>query len=160
MDASRVESINPPITTEHEILVATFGAEGEIRHRNDAWTKVFGDADRPWERLSDQDQGLAASYMNQASAGSLVTNTLFLLHLKHTDQPLPVLLNFVPIVLSGGASDPDGIMITGEVLMEPTSWMNSQTLGHRMETLGKMTDGHRPTTSIICCRGFSATPSC
>src|SRR5690606_21492681 len=38
-------------------------------------------------------------------------------------------------------SGTSGAMITGETLVEPMSWMNSQTPRHRMETLGRMSMG-------------------
>ena len=142
MDSIQTEPRQLPLANEYDILVATFSPQGDLLHRNEAWKGIFGSSDRPWAALSDQDQGLAATYIKDATLGSLVTNALFLLHADVRDQPVPVLLNFIPINLG---SDPvyesAGAMITGEILIEPTSWMNSQTPRHRMETLGRMTMG-------------------
>lgn len=138
------QPIHPPITLEQEILVATFATNGEPTFRNNAWISVLGDGDRVWQRLSDQEQGLAATYMSEAAQGSLVTNELFMIRIPKWDQPLPVLLNFIPIVLRDDPATNSGIAavtITGEVLTEPTTWMSSQTQRNRLETLGRMTMG-------------------
>jgi len=141
MNSIQPDSLQVPIANEYDVLVATFSTHGEVLYRNSAWTRVFGD-EHPWAVLSDQDQGLAASYIKDALDGSLVTNSLFLLHVPDRDPPVPVLLNFIPINLEMEASASlAGVMITGEILVEPTSWMNSQTPRHRMETLGRMTMG-------------------
>src|SRR5690606_8449992 len=114
-----------PLANEHDILVATFSREGDLIHRNEAWTGVFGTSDLPWAALSDNDQGLAASYLKDAIAGALVTNALFLLPVDVRDQPVPVLLNFIPINMGDDPeSGTSGAMITGETLVEPMSWMN------------------------------------
>ncbi|MCB0718316.1 MAG: response regulator [Bacteroidetes bacterium] len=135
--------LHPPIVLEQDILVATFNTDGEPAFRNDAWTTILGDGDRPWQRLSDQEQGLAATFMSEASRGSLVTNELFMIRLPNWDQPLPVLFNFIPIFLTEEErrKKSSGVTITGEVLTEPTTWMSSQTQRHRLETLGRMTMG-------------------
>jgi signal transduction histidine kinase len=142
MDSTQTQPRQLPLANEYDILVATFSPQGDIVYRNEAWKGIFGGSDRPWRALSDQDQGLAASYIKDATRGALVTNVLFLLHVDAKDQPVPVLLNYIPINLnSESAADAVGAMITGEILVEPTSWMNSQTPRHRMETLGRMTMG-------------------
>lgn len=142
MSQSVQPAVQPPIPIEQDILVATFTVEGEMAYRNDAWIGVLGKSGRPWQRLSDQEQGLAASLIKEAAAGSLVTNELFMIRLPNWDSPIPVLLNFVPTFLpKDGALEVQAVMITGEVLTEPTTWMSSQTQRHRLETLGRMTMG-------------------
>ncbi len=133
----------PPIALEQEILVATFDTAGGATYRNDAWTTILGAGDRPWKRLSDQEQGLVTTFMSEAARGSLVTNELFMIRVPNWDQPLPVLLNFIPVILpnSNGQDTVAAVNITGEVLSEPTTWMSSQTQRNRLETLGRMTMG-------------------
>lgn len=133
----------PPIPVEQDLLVANATLQGEIVYQNEAWGNVFGPPDKPWHLLSDQEQGFAAQYIKDAASGRLVTSELFLVRLPNWDQPLPVLLNFLPTQLP----DPRGVLrvvsitITGEVLTEPTTWMLSQSQKNRMETLGRMTVG-------------------
>lgn len=132
-----------PVPVEQELLVATLSLDGEIVYQNDAWQSVFGTPGRPWSRLSDQEQGLVAQFIEESLSGKFVTAEVFLVRIPNWDQPLPVLLNFLP------AQTPDendvlrlkAVNITGEVLTEPTTWMTNQTERHRMETLGRMTMG-------------------
>lgn len=142
MNPAAADERQLPLANEHDVLVATFSSAGDVVHRNEAWNAIFGSFDLPWVLLSDNDQGLAASFVQDAMAGSLVTNALFLIPVKMTDQPVPVLLNFIPIKLDDEAkSKTSGVMVCGETLVEPTSWLNSQTPRHRMETLGRMSMG-------------------
>jgi signal transduction histidine kinase/CheY-like chemotaxis protein len=132
---------DPPVG--FQVLIATFRPTGEPLTQNEPWLDLFGQDDRPWARLSDQDQGLAAQCMSESASGSLVTNQLFLVRHPRRDHALPVLLNFIPILLPTDEESTvvTAIAVTGEVLTEPTTWLMSQTQRHRMETLGRMTMG-------------------
>ena len=59
------------------------------------------------------------------------------------DEPLPVLLHFLPVHApeSDDAHSIRAITIMGEVMAEPASWTVNQTKQHRMEALGRMTMG-------------------
>ncbi|MDE2997004.1 MAG: ATP-binding protein [Bacteroidota bacterium] len=108
--------------------------------RNSAWAQLFGNADSLWSTLPATDRDLAERNVKEALGGSLVTHALFMVPSRQRDIPTPVLLHFLPV------PDPsDGrisaVTITGEVLAEPTTWTESQTQRHRMETLGRMTMG-------------------
>ena len=131
-----------PIALEPELIVATFRSPGERISFNPAWESVFGAAENIWERLPEPDRQQIRGYLVDASQGSLITNRLFLVRHPARDQPLPVLMHFLPVVLpSETGHHVAAIVITGEVLAVPTSWMLSQTERHRMETLGRMTMG-------------------
>ena len=99
-----------------------------------------------WDRLEAGDRDLILQFLTDALAGSLVTNQIVPVQVPSRDEPLPVLLNFVPVhlpTISAPTAGPtiQAVMITGEVLAEPTSWTVSQTQRHRLETLGRMTMG-------------------
>lgn len=123
-----------------DLLVANVSADGTILSRNAAWMQFFGDDDYLWTHLSDGDSDLAARNLKEAVGGSLVTHALFMVTSRQRDLPVPVLLHFIPV-----PDETDGriraVSITGEVLTEPTTWTESQTQRHRMETLGRMTMG-------------------
>jgi two-component system cell cycle sensor histidine kinase/response regulator CckA len=130
-------------TLEPEVLTATFSDSDNAVHCNNPWTSLLGPTDRPWARLSEEDQDMAESAVLEALNGSLVTNRLVSAQAHHREEPLPILLNFIPV---RGDSPRDGencraVTVSGEVLAEPPSWMLSQTQRHRMETLGRMTMG-------------------
>lgn len=129
-------------TVEPTLLIASFAPSGTLRHCNEAWQSVLGTADAPWAMLPDDDKELATSSVLEAGKGTLVTNQVVNAHTPDRDEPLPVLLNFVPV--HGGAESNQSITavtISGEVMAEPPSWMISQTQRHRMEALGRMTMG-------------------
>lgn len=125
---------------ESELLVATCAPDGRPAFANPAWKSVFGEAFAG--RLAEDDRALLHQYIAEAARGSLVTNEIFLVNTAERDEPLPVLLHFVPVLLPGddGAAV-QAVTITGEVLAEPDSWTLNQTQRHRMETLGRMTMG-------------------
>ncbi|QXD15691.1 response regulator [Rhodocaloribacter litoris] len=131
----------PPV--EPELLVATFSPQGTLLYRNEAWINTFGDTNPPWERLSQEDGDLATRYVGEAAGGLLVTNQLFFVHTPAREEPLPALLHFLPVFRDWAAMarSVQAVMVTGEMLTAPGSWMASQTLRHRMETLGRMTMG-------------------
>jgi signal transduction histidine kinase/CheY-like chemotaxis protein len=72
-----------------------------------------------------------------------VTNQIVMLTVPGRDEPLPVLLNFLPVHVRDEHDEPRvrAVTVTGEVLAEPASWTENQTQRHRMETLGRMTMG-------------------
>lgn len=132
--------MEPLPSLEPDLLVATVDAQGAPLSRNEAWSHVFGSGDSLWARLSPGDRDLAARNLEEALGGSLVTHALFMIPSRQRDIPTPVLIHFVPVP---DASDGRicAVSLTGEVLTEPTTWTESQTQRHRMETLGRMTMG-------------------
>ena len=136
-----MEPSNAIPTIEPEVLAATFAPSGTLVHCNDAWSSVLGPDDAPWAYLIEDDQDVAADAVLEAGKGSLVTNQVLSAHTADRDEPLPVLLNFVPVHAPDDAQDIVAVTINGEVMAEPPSWMISQTQRHRMEALGRMTMG-------------------
>lgn len=132
--------MEPLPSLEPDLLVATVDTDGSPLSRNAAWTHLFGNGEGLWSRLSTGDQELAARNLKEALGGSLVTHALFMIPSRQRDIPTPVLMHFVPV-----PDAEDGriraVSLTGEVLSEPTTWTESQTQRHRMETLGRMTMG-------------------
>ncbi|MDA0873814.1 MAG: ATP-binding protein [Bacteroidetes bacterium] len=125
---------------EPDLLVATCGHEDRILSRNSAWEQHFGGGSSLWSALPPPDRELAERNVKEALGGSLVTHALFMVPSRHRDIPSPVLLHFLPVpdAHSGRIA---AVTITGEILAEPTTWTESQTQRHRMETLGRMTMG-------------------
>jgi len=137
-----MESPDAVPTVEPTLLIATFAPSGELRHCNDAWESVLGPADAPWGLLPDDDRELATSSVLEAGKGTLVTNQVVNAQTPERDEPLPVLLNFVPVHGDEASGHRiTAVTISGEVMAEPPSWMISQTQRHRMEALGRMTMG-------------------
>ena len=120
-----------------ELLVATCDETGAIRSRNGSWTRILGDGDSLWERLVDGDRETAEHNLAEAAAGTLITHALFMVRRIERDEPVPLLLHFIPVATASGCA----VSMTGEVLSEPTTWTESHTERHRMETLGRMTLG-------------------
>jgi signal transduction histidine kinase len=136
-----MSEINSPSgMIEPDLLVATSGPEGNIYSRNAAWISVFGNEEDLWTRLLPEDAETARQNLGEASRGSLVTHALFLVSRQDRDLPTPVLLHFVPVGGTQGSALVS-VAISGEILAEPSSWTESQTQRHRMETLGRMTMG-------------------
>lgn len=123
-----------------ELLVATVSAQGERYHANAAWDLVFGEGP-VWARLSAEDRRFAAEYVSEAAAGSLVTNQVFLVARDGDRPPAPVLLHFLPVRLPDAPVGRLPVVVTGELLQEPTSWTHDQTKRRRMEMLGQMAMG-------------------
>jgi len=136
-------SSNGVPTVESELLVATFSLSGDAVFCNEPWKSLLGTAERPWARLSEDDQDMVESAVMEACKGSLVTNRLVSAQTPDREEPLPILFNFIPVYDESGADDRScrAVTASGEVLAEPPSWMISQTQRHRMETLGRMTMG-------------------
>ncbi len=141
--AARDESSDAVPTVESELLVATFSLSGDGVYCNEPWKSLLGTTERPWARLSDDDQDMVESAVMEACKGSLVTNRLVSAETPDREEPLPILFNFIPVYDEPGADDQGcrAVTASGEVLAEPPSWMISQTQRHRMETLGRMTMG-------------------
>jgi len=128
-------------TVEPELLVATFSDKNTPLHCNRPWKSLMGTAQNPWGRLSDSDRDLAESSVQKACGGSLVTNQLVSIETANREEPVPILLNFIPMYDHDQEESSQGATVSGEVLAEPPSWMISQTQRHRMENLGRMTMG-------------------
>jgi len=125
-----------------ELLAATCSADGEILSRNEAWVRTLGNDTGLWNLLEEEDRETARQNFEEAARGSLVTHALFMARRPDRDIPVPVLLHFIPISLNATSKAyADAVSISGEVLAEPSSWTESQTERHRMETLGRMTMG-------------------
>jgi len=136
-----------------ELLVATWSCHEAtpgvhapspctIVHCNEAWRHVMGPTHSPWGRLPDDDHDRAAEALDEAASGALVTGLLVSAQTPSRDEPLPILLNVIPVrSTSSEGAGIGAITVTGEVLAEPSSWVPSQTKRHRMETLGRMTMG-------------------
>ncbi len=138
-----VETPEPFAPFEPELLVATCSPQGELVSANDAWQALLGSPDEAWAHLSPEDQHLARQCVKEAAAGQLVTNQIFPVQLHEHDEPVPVLLHFLPVhqIDEAGHTYIQAITISGEALAEPASWTISQTQRHRLETLGRMTMG-------------------
>jgi signal transduction histidine kinase len=129
-------------TVEPEVLTATFSDADDAVHCNNPWSSLLGPPERPWARLSEGDRDMVESAVLEALNGSLVTNRLIQVQTDYREEPLPILLNFIPVPdESGNGEEYRAATVSGEVLAEPPSWMLSQTQRHRMETLGRMTMG-------------------
>ncbi len=128
---------------EPELLVSNVDAAGHVLYRNKAWINLLGDQEDLWDRLVPGDEDVARQNFGEAVGGSLVTHALFMVSRSDLDQPVPVLLHFIPISKpeESDATKSNLVTITGEILAEPTSWTENQTDRHRMETLGRMTMG-------------------
>lgn len=137
--AAHQESAVPLAT---ELLVATFSPSGRIMFRNEAWQKLLGNEDAVWLDLPDEDQQMASQSVQEAAAGTLVTNQVLFANIENRDQLLPILLHFIPVSChEDEASAPSGVTVTGEVMAEPESWVLSQTQRSRVENVGRMTLG-------------------
>ncbi len=136
-----LNSPEPFAPFEPELLVATCSPQGDLIAANEAWQALLGSTDDAWIHLSPEDQVLARQCVEEAAEGHLVTNQIFPVQMR--DEPIPVLLHFLPVHLidATGQSQVRAITISGEVLAEPTTWTVSQTQRHRLETLGRMTMG-------------------
>jgi two-component system, cell cycle sensor histidine kinase and response regulator CckA len=118
-------------------------APAKVVYRNEAWKRHFGSAEDAWATFGTEEAERARSFLAEAFRGQLVTNELFFLPRSDSDEPLPLLLNFLAV---HGAGDSPGaevpyVAVTGEVLREPDTWTQSQTQRNRIETLGRMTMG-------------------
>ncbi len=130
-----------PLATE--LLVATFNPYAEVTFRNEAWQKLLGNEELVWQDMPAEDQQMASKYTLEATTGTLVTNQVFFANIENRDQPLPILLHFIPVACNIDATQDRGtsVTITGEVMAEPESWVLSQTQRNRVENVGKMTLG-------------------
>ena len=136
-DSAAVPNVEP------ELLVATWTPSGELTFCNAAWRSTLGSSETPWMRLPDADRRRATEAVLEAASGTLVTNFITQAHTQQRDEPLPILLNFVPVYLPGEGDTRrvQAVTTSGEVLAEPASWPANQTQRHRLEALGRMTMG-------------------
>ncbi len=130
-----------PLSTE--LLVATFTADMQVSFRNQAWQKLMGNEANVWQDLPAEDQQMAAKYLHEAASGTLVTNQIFFARIENRDQPLPILLHFIPVApdMIAEHKSHSCVTVTGEVMAEPESWVINQTQRNRVENIGKMTLG-------------------
>ena len=130
-----------PLATE--LLVATFTPDAKVTFRNEAWQKLLGNEDDVWQDMPAEDQRLVLKYVQEAASGTLVTNQILFAHIENRDEPLPMLLHFIPAAQDIGAEGDmsSSVTITGEILAEPESWVLSQTQRNRVENVGRMTLG-------------------
>jgi signal transduction histidine kinase len=128
---------------EPELLVATGTLSGDIVFCNAAWRQILGPAKTPWMCLSKDDEQRARNAVLKAASGSLVTNHVAQAHTERREEPLPVLLHFLPVLEPSEEGTPTAraVTIAGEVMAEPASWTASQTEQNRMESVGRMTMG-------------------
>ena len=142
MDASSLPADAEPLPiVEPDLLMATFTPDGMPTFRNEAWVRVLGNSNDVWSDLSDEDIARTRKFTTDAAAGLLVTNEFFLLSPSDED-PLPLLLSFLPVhVAENGTAEVKAVVVSGEVLREPDTWMQNQTQRNRVETLGRMTMG-------------------
>ena len=130
-----------PVATE--LLVASLTPDLSFSYRNEAWLSLFGGNEKKWSGLNEEDERLVQQFLHDAAAGVLVTNRVFFVSLENRDQPLPVLLQFIPVSFpqKEGEGPSICVTVTGEVLAEPGSWVLNQTQRIRVENVGRMTLG-------------------
>lgn len=120
-----------------EVLVTSIDPITGAAVPNREWAHAIGPAEAPFQNLGD-DQAAVRSLIAEASRGQMSLGELFLIEA----EPIPrnVLLNFIP-VHAGDRTEGLAVVITGEFMEFPSTVNSAQTLGHRMETLGRMTMG-------------------
>ena len=125
-----VDTPEPFAPFEPELLVATCSPQGKLVRANEAWQALLGSTDDAWAHLSPEDQDLARQCVKEAATGHLVTNQIFPVQLNEHDEPVPVLLHFLPVyqIDDGGQHYVLAITISGEALAEPASWTHSEKL--------------------------------
>lgn len=128
---------------EPELLVASFDPSGNATFCNEAWESILGPQPTPWTHLNDSDRNQAVEAVTRAASGSLATHQIVDADTSLRDEPVPVLLNFIPVHVSDENDTPDigAVTVSGEMMAEPPSWTTSQTERHRFEALGRMTMG-------------------
>ena len=125
----------PGDTLATELLVASFGLDGNAHHRDTTWRDVFGTGDT-WERLEADDVVLVTEALQEAAQGNLVTHQVVSTWIAGRAEPTPTLLHFLPTF--GPRGEVVSVAVTGELLTQPGNWNVSQTRRNRMETLGRM----------------------
>ena len=131
------------ISLATELLVASFTSDESIVFRNEAWQKLLGQSDSVWMCMPEEDRKMATRHVREAIDGTLVTNRIFLVDLPNRDQPLPLLMHFIPVptAIAGKTTLRNSVTVTAEALAEPDSWVVSQTQRNRIENVGRMTLG-------------------
>ena len=123
--------------------MATFTPDEQVSFRNEAWQKLLGQEESVWQDMPAEDQKMAGRYLKEAAQGTLVTNQIFFANIENRDEPLPILLHFIPVATDSEASEDaaSSVTVTGEIMAEPESWVLSQTQRNRVENVGRMTLG-------------------
>lgn len=127
---------------EPTLLIATFSPEGICYEANPAWEALFGRLGSPWQRLVDEDRTHFQALLTQAIQGKRVLHELLMLHFPERNEPVPALFNVIPVHLPYAQTEtPAALVITVELLVEPSSLVYAQSQRHRLETLGRMALG-------------------
>ncbi|WP_054685197.1 hypothetical protein [Rhodothermus marinus] len=77
----------------------------------------------------------------QAAQGQRILHEVLMLQLPGRDEPVPALFNLIPVRLPTHGEEPVALVVTVELLGEPSSLTYSQNQRHRLETLGRMALG-------------------
>lgn len=120
-----------------EVLVTSVDPVTGAAVPNPEWVDAVGPADDPFRNLGDEKAAVRA-LIAKASRGQMNLGEVFMIDA----EPIPrnLLLNFIPVHI-GDRSEDLAVIITGEFMEFPSTVNSAQTLGHRMETLGRMTMG-------------------
>ena len=137
---------------EADVLAATCTPCGAPISCNDAWQTVFGrDEDNPWTRLQEEDRRELTTALNRAAGGSLVTNHLCRVHLPDRDEPLPLLMQFVPVYLPENR--------TGEYAEEYADASSDEAGARASENQGRCADGERHVRAVTVTGEIMAEPN-
>ncbi|AEN73018.1 histidine kinase [Rhodothermus marinus SG0.5JP17-172] len=136
-----VSSHAPEFTSEPTLFIATLSPEGVCYEANPAWEELFGRMAAPWQRLSREDQLRFRELLAQAAQGQRILHEVLMLQLPGRDEPVPALFNLIPVRLPTHGEEPVALVVTVELLVEPSSLTYSQNQRHRLETLGRMALG-------------------
>lgn len=131
----------PKFTSEPTLFIATLSPEGVCYEANPAWEEFFGQVATPWQRLSQEDQLRFRALLTQVAQGQRILHEVLMLQLPDRDEPIPALFNLIPVRLPIHGATPVALVVTVELLVEPSSLTYSQNQRHRLETLGRMTLG-------------------
>ncbi|PSQ93094.1 MAG: DUF3467 domain-containing protein, partial [Bacteroidetes bacterium SW_4_67_19] len=136
---------------EADVLAATCTPGGTPISCNDAWQTVFGrNEDNPWTRLQEEDRRELTTALNRAVGGSLVTNHLCRVHLPDRDEPLPLLMQFVPVYLPENR--------TGEYAEEYADVSSDEAGARASENQGRCADGERHVRAVTVTGEIMAEP--
>ena len=120
-----------------EVLVTSIDPVTGNSVPNLEWAEAVGPAEDPFRNLGDE-KAAARALVEKASSGQMSLGEVFMIDA----EPIPrnLLLNFIPVHI-GGRTENLPVVVTGEFMEVPSTVNSAQTLGHRMETLGRMTMG-------------------
>ncbi|SHK78329.1 hybrid sensor histidine kinase/response regulator [Rhodothermus profundi] len=131
----------PEFTSEPTLFIATLSPQGTCYEANPPWEELFGRLAAPWQRLSSEDQERFRDLLDQAARGRRILHEVLMLQLPGRDEPVPALFNLIPVRLPAHGDAPVALVVTVELLVEPSSLTYSQNQRHRLETLGRMALG-------------------